>query len=86
MELKSFRVKNRRHLDYWRSQKYPVMLVIRTSDGRIRWMDVQQYLFEQVDATQIVFSGEPFTAASLRQLRNRIVGQAATRKRPQNKV
>ncbi len=31
-----YTVKNPRHADYWQQQAYPVMLVIRTSDGSIR--------------------------------------------------
>jgi hypothetical protein len=30
-----FTIKNERHADYWQQQAYPVMLVIRTSDGMI---------------------------------------------------
>ena len=46
------------------------MLVIRTSDGAIRWMDVTQYLKRESQGgpktvTQVVFDGEPFTALSL---------------------
>src|SRR5262249_39245316 len=41
-----FAIKNERWADYWQAQAYPVMLVIRTSDGRIRWMDVTHYLKE----------------------------------------
>ena len=33
-------IKNPRWADYWQQQAYAVMLVIRTSDGEIRWMDV----------------------------------------------
>lgn len=33
-----------RHAEYWQQQAYPVMLVIRTSEGSIRWMDVSVYL------------------------------------------
>jgi WD40 repeat protein/DNA-directed RNA polymerase subunit RPC12/RpoP len=71
-----FRVKNTRHLEYWRSQAYPVMLVVRTSDARIRWMNVTEYLFKHPFDSQIIFAGEPFTAASLRQMRGRILEQA----------
>ena len=46
------------------------MLVIRTSDGAIRWMDVTQYLKRESQGgkkpvKQVVFDGEPFTALSL---------------------
>ena len=39
-----FQIKNARWVEYWQQQAYPVMLVIRTSDGEIRWMDVSEYL------------------------------------------
>ncbi len=43
-------------------QAYPVMLVIRTSDGDIRWMDVSDHLREKskgrkTPVRQIVFDG-----------------------------
>jgi hypothetical protein len=57
-----FTIKNPRHAEYWLSQAYPVMLVIRTSDGRIRWMNVTDYLKEHGKTKQIVFQGQPFTA------------------------
>ena len=39
------------------------LLVIRTSDGRIRWMNVTDYLKEHgKKKKQIVFQGQPFTA------------------------
>jgi GTPase SAR1 family protein len=65
-----FYIKNPRWSQYWCSQKYPVMLVIRTSDGVIRWMNVTDYLNHQSGitgspVTQIIFSGEPFTARNL---------------------
>ena len=40
----SAKIKNPRWADYWQQQAYAVMLVIRTSDGEIRWMDVSAYL------------------------------------------
>jgi hypothetical protein len=56
-----FQIKNPRWADYWRQQAYPVMLVIRTSDGVIRWMDVSASL-ERASACgaplrQVVFEG-----------------------------
>ena len=39
-----FQIKNARWADYWQQQVYAVMLVIRTSNGEIRWMDVTAYL------------------------------------------
>ncbi len=61
-----FRIKNPRHAEYWQAHKYPVMLVIRTSDGQIRWMNVTDYLKKRGTATrQIVFEGEAFTAINV---------------------
>ncbi len=55
------------------------MLVIRTSDGRIRWMDVRAYLQREHDAgrevKQIVFNGEPFTAVTVRAMRDKVLGK-----------
>jgi small GTP-binding protein len=66
-----FRIKNARQADYWKAQAYPVMLVIRTSDGTIRWMNVTEYL-KRHGATkrQVAFAGEPFTALSVTRLRD----------------
>jgi small GTP-binding protein len=61
-----FRIKKKRWATYWVSQAYPVMLVIRTSDNVIRWMNVTDYLNAHPGAKQIEFDGEPFTAANLR--------------------
>jgi DNA-directed RNA polymerase subunit RPC12/RpoP len=69
-----FKIKKDRHAEYWQAHEYPVMLVIRTSDGQIRWMNVTEYLKKQGKAVkQIVFDGEPFTAASLWRMRDKIV-------------
>ena len=67
-----------RHAEYWQQQAYPVMLVIRTSDGSIRWMDVSAYLKEQskvgkTAVKQIIFKGEPFTALNLQRLRDTLI-------------
>lgn len=52
------------------------MLVIRTSDGTIRWMDVSDWLRRNTEAgktpKQIVFQGEPFDALSVRRWRHRL--------------
>lgn len=67
-----FRVANERHLTYWTSHSYPVMLVVRTSDGQIQWMDVSHYLRDKKsDGVDIEFEGEAFNAASLLRLRDK---------------
>jgi small GTP-binding protein len=70
-----FTIKNQRHATYWQQQAYPVMLVIRTSDGTIRWMNVTEYLQKQgrKQVKQVVFKGEPFTAQALQRLRDRML-------------
>jgi GTPase SAR1 family protein len=69
-----FRIRNQRHAEYWQAQAYPVMLVVRTSDGQIRWMNVTEYLNDQeTKAHQIIFEGEPFTALSVIRLKDKLV-------------
>ena len=55
------------------------MLVIRTSDGEIRWMDVSAYLKRKSasgkTARQIVFVGERFDAVSVQNWRKRVLQQ-----------
>ena len=74
-----FQIKNPRWADYWQQQAYPVMLVIRTSDGEIRWMDVSAYLKRKgargKAVRQIVFQGEPFDVMSVLNWRKRILGR-----------
>jgi hypothetical protein len=64
-----FRIKKDRWTDYWQQQAYPVMLVIRTSDGDIRWMNVTEYLQDKssggIRPKQVEFTGERFDVASL---------------------
>ena len=74
-----FTIKKQRHAAYWQQQAFPVMLVIRTSDGAIRWMDVSDYLKRetrrgQKPVKQVVFQGEPLTALNLLRLRDRLLG------------
>jgi len=73
-----FSIKNDRHSEYWQQHGYPVMLVVRTSKGVIRWMDVSEYLRRESrggkkTVRQVVFKGEPFTALNLRLMRDLFV-------------
>ena len=74
-----FTIKEERWADYWQQQAYPVMLVIRISDGSIRWMEISKYLkregFFNEKVKQIIFDGEPFTALNLRRMRDKILGK-----------
>ena len=68
-----FQIKTERWADYWRQQAYPVLLVIRASDGEIRWMDVSDYLKRASEklVKQIVFTGERFDVMSVRRWRDK---------------
>jgi WD40 repeat protein/DNA-directed RNA polymerase subunit RPC12/RpoP len=60
------------HAEAWHPDHldYPVMLVIQTLDGQIRWMNVSDYLAKHgKQIKQVVFDGEPFTALNLAQMR-----------------
>jgi hypothetical protein len=74
-----FQIKKPRWADYWQKQAYPVMLVIRTSDGQIRWMDVSACLKREIargkPVRQIVFEGEPLDVMSVRRWRQRALSQ-----------
>ncbi len=66
----TFNIKQKRHTTYWRNQPFPVMLIIRTADGNIRWMDVRRYLQqfsdeECMNIASIPFSGERFDVTSI---------------------
>lgn len=73
-----FQIKNPRWADYWQKQAYVVMLVIRTSDGEIRWMDVSNYLKHmsagRKAVKQVIFAGERFDVMSVRRWRDRLFG------------
>ncbi|WP_295444065.1 TIR domain-containing protein [uncultured Thiodictyon sp.] len=72
-----FQIKNPRWADYWQQQAYAVMLVIRTSDGEIRWMDVSAYLQAATKGgktvKQVVFDGERLDVMSVRRWRDRLL-------------
>ena len=53
------------------------MLVHRTDDGFIKWMDVSTYVREKskgrnTPVNQIVYDSEPFTALNLQRMRDKI--------------
>jgi hypothetical protein len=79
-EKEIFTIRNPRHAEYWLSQPCPVMLVIRTSDGKIRWMNVTEYLRKHgKSAKQIIFEGEPFTAPNVAKLRDKLLQESQKR-------
>ncbi len=62
---------------YWRQQRSPVMLVMQTADGEIRWMDVSAYLKREStrgrEVSEIVFEGELFDAKSVSDWRKKVL-------------
>lgn len=78
-----FQIKNARWATYWQQQAYPVMLVIRSSDGQIRWMDVTSYLKRESNngkkpVTQVIFTGERFDMMSVRRWRDVVLPQGVS--------
>jgi hypothetical protein len=70
-----FTIKDERHARYWMAQAFPVLLVIRNSDGEVRWMEVRDWLKRatnngQKPVKQIVFEGERFDVMSVRRWRD----------------
>ncbi|MCB0532865.1 MAG: TIR domain-containing protein [Saprospiraceae bacterium] len=68
-----FDLKKERHARYWAEQPVPVMLVIRTSDAQIRWMEVREHLRQDNKAKHIIFEGERFDVMSVRRWRDRLL-------------
>ncbi len=75
-----FTIKDQRHARYWMAQEFPVLLVIRNSEGEIRRMEVRDWLKRESDngekpVKQIVFDGERFDVMSVRRWRDRVLGK-----------
>ncbi len=75
-----FKIRKARHAKYWREQAFPVLLVIRTSDGEVRWMEIRDYLKRKRDGgkkavKQVVFEGGRFDVMSVRRWREKALGR-----------
>jgi DNA-directed RNA polymerase subunit RPC12/RpoP len=66
-----FDIPKARHAEYWASQAFPVMLVVRGSDGTIEWMEIRDLLRNQ-PTNQIVFEAERFDVPALLRMRDRV--------------
>jgi WD40 repeat protein len=70
----AFDIDNDFHKSYWQKHRYPVMLVICTSDGNIRWMNITNYLLSQrpsqgeLGSRVVVFEGERFTPEAIQRV------------------
>ena len=79
-KVEVFDIKKPRWAEYWAAQRYPVMLVIRTSDGRIRWFNATQYLREKQatgewPVTQIIFEADDFSVVSILETRRQVLNR-----------
>lgn len=73
-----FVVRDRTLAEWWGAQRDPVMLVARTHEGQIRWMNLAEYFGVVMPGTTYVdFSGQPFTALSVARLRDRLLEESA---------
>jgi small GTP-binding protein len=75
-----FKIKDERYVRYWMEQAFPVLLVIRNSEGEVRWMNVRDWLKRASDngkipVKQIVFEGERFDVMSVRHWRDKALRQ-----------
>ena len=57
-----------------------MLLLIRASDGEVRWMEIRDYLKSESDdgkkpVKRIVFDGERFDVMSVRRWRDRVLGE-----------
>lgn len=72
-----FRIKDERHARYWDDQAFPVLLVVRNSEGEVRWMEIRSQLAAEGargnKVRQIVFEGERFDVVSVRRWRDRML-------------
>jgi len=75
-----FTIKDEGHARYWMGQAFPVLLVIRNSEGEVRWMEVRDWLKRASEngrkpVKQIVFEGERFDVMSVRRWREKVLGR-----------
>jgi hypothetical protein len=67
------------------AQAFPVMLIIRTSDGEVRWMEVRDWLRSESEqgkkpVKQIVFEGNRFDVMGVRGWRDTVLGQGTEKR------
>src|SRR5262249_4921444 len=75
-----FQIKKTRCATYQQQHESPVVMVIRISEGEIRWMEVRDWLRRESDqgkkpVKEITFDGERFDVMSVRRWREKALGQ-----------
>ena len=78
-----FNIKEERWARYWMAQAFPVLLVVRNSEGEVRWMEVRDWLRRASEdgrrpVRQIVFDGERLDVMSVRRWRERVLGEGGS--------
>lgn len=73
-----FRIEDMGMAEGWLHRHYPVMLVVCTSDGRVRWMDVKATLLRLRktglrDTRCVEFHSEDFSAMALLRVRDMVI-------------
>lgn len=76
--VRKFYIEDERHIEYWLSQRYPVYIVIRESDGKMFWMNITEYLRKQGDkpSRTVIFNGEELTIDAIKAVRLERLAQA----------
>ncbi len=78
-----FTINDQRHARYWMAQQFPVFLVIRNSDGEVRWMEVRDWLKRATGdgkkpVKQIIFDGHRFDVMAVRKRRDEALRQTSS--------
>ena len=76
----TFAIREERHARYWREQQVPVMLVLRSASGEVRWMEIREvlrqvYVKSGKEAKQIVFDGQRLDVRAVLQLRQEVLSR-----------
>ena len=90
-----FTISENHHLELWKNQNRPIMLVTRLASDEIHWMNMTEYLqksedfrsqaidaHSKIQSKPIVFNGEPFTANSLLKLKAKFKGKQERKQEP----
>jgi hypothetical protein len=76
------RIKDQEHVKYWMAQAFPVLLMMRHSEGEVRWMELRDLLKQEShngtkEVKHISFTGERFDVMSVRRWRAKVLGQTS---------
>jgi small GTP-binding protein len=84
--VRKFYISDERHIEYWLSQRYPVYLVIRDSDGKMSWMNITEHLKKQGEkpSRTVIFNGEILTVDAIKAVRLERLSQAPRVLKPIN--